>query len=315
MGNRTIMLGLGFILLAVVAKGQNTSYNLHYDAPASDYLADDPRNKAQAIGYIQEALPMGNGRLGAMFNGGVDSEHLVINEISAWTNTVRGRDEVSQSGVRKGSYQHLEKLQKATRDGQFGTGENAIETLATRYFGSHTRLGNYAPFTEIFIATGHDSSEVNNYQRTLDLRTGIGTVSYNIGKSKYKREYFCSYPNDVVAVRYTSEGKPLDLQIKTSTKHKTTIKTGFINRTTLVGEIPMVRDNMKFIQTIHAVVDNGTVTTSADGTISVRNAESVSLYIGGYTDYLPRIRPSKGVIMKWIVRIVYPKRSIWAMRK
>lgn len=74
--------------------GQDKAYIMHYDSPASNYLADDPRRKAQPIGYIQEALPLGNGRLGAMFSGGINNEHLVVNEISAWMNTVRARDEV-----------------------------------------------------------------------------------------------------------------------------------------------------------------------------------------------------------------------------
>ena len=274
--------------------GQDKGYIMHYDSPASDYLADDPRRRAQPLGYIQEALPLGNGRLGALFSGSINHEHLVINEISAWMNTVRGRDTVAQSGVRMGSYKNLEVLREAARNGQYGTDENSIESLATRYFGSHTRLGNYAPFTDVFISTGHDSTKVKDYQRTLNLRTGLGTVSYNIGDSQYTREYFCSYPNDLLVVRYTSTGEPLNLTINTSTKHITKFKHGFIQRVMLVGETPMLRDNMEFIQIIHVVVNKGRVGASTDGDLTVRNADEVTIYIGGYTDYLPTYPSFKG---------------------
>lgn len=284
----------GLLFLTLSVQGQNEGYLMHYDSPASGYLADDPRRRTQPLGYVQEALPLGNGRLGAMFGGGINNEHLVINEISAWMNTVRGRDEVSQSGVRMGSHKNLEKLREATRNGQYGIGVNSIESLATRYFGSHTRLGNYAPFTEVFISTGHDSIQVKNYQRSLDLHTGVGEVSYTIDDNKYTREYFVSYPNDLMVVKYTSDSKPLNLKIRTSTKHKTNIKHGFINRVTLAGETPMIRDNMEFMQIIHVVVDKGRAGAMADGSFSVRNATEITIYISGYTDYLPTYPTFKG---------------------
>ena len=208
-------------------------------------------------GYMRNALLLGNGRLGAMFGGGIDQEHLVLNEISAWANTSRGRDEVSQSGVRIGSYKHLETVREATRNEQYGSGANSVEALGTKYFGSQLKLGNYTSFTDVFISTGHDASKVKNYRRTLDLRTGVGTVSYSIGDSKFTREYFCSYPNDLMVVRYTSDGEPLNLKIQQSTKHKTKLQQGDKNRTVLVGETPMVRDNMEFMQIIH-VLSNDT---------------------------------------------------------
>lgn len=285
---------VSLLLLTLTLQGQNNAYKMSYDAPSSEYLAEDPRRREQPFGYIQEALPLGNGRLGALFGGAIDNEHLVMNEISAWMNTVRGRDEVSQSGVRMGSYQNLEKLREATRNEQFGTGEDGIETLATRYFGSHTRLGNYAPFTEVFISTGHDSTQVKNYERSLNLRTGVGEVSYAIGNTKYTREYFVSYPNDLMVVKYTSNGEPLNLKINTSTKHKLNFKHGFINRVTLTGETPMIWDNMEFMQIIHVVVDKGRAGATADGSFSVKNATEVTVYISGYTDYLPTYPSFKG---------------------
>ena len=86
--------------LAVSVFGANERDVLHYDAPAKSSFG------RKGIGYMQEALPMGNGRLGAMFSGGIDREHLLINEITLWMNAKRGSDEVAQSGTRKGAFRN-----------------------------------------------------------------------------------------------------------------------------------------------------------------------------------------------------------------
>ncbi len=285
------------ILLTLSVQGQDEGYLLHYDKPAkADSETESNRRGRGNEGYMSEALLLGNGRLGAAFGGGIDQERLVINEISAWANSSRGRDEVTQSGVRIASYTHLEEVRAAARNEQFGTGKNSVEALASKHLGSHMRLGNYTSFTDVYISTGHDSSKVENYQRNLNLRTGVGTVSYTIGDTKYTREYFCSYPNDLLVVRYTSDGEPLTLKIQTTTKHTTKIQHGYINRSMLVGEIPMIRDNMEFMQIIHVVSDetkNG-VGASREGVISVRNGKDVTIYIAGYTDYLPDYPAFKG---------------------
>lgn len=268
-------------------------YVLHYDKPAS---SDLERGNQRYSPYMREALLLGNGRLGAMFDGEIEQEYLALNEISAWANTSRGRDEVSQSGVRIGSYKHLETVREATRNEQYGSGPNSVEALATKHLGSQTRLGNYTSFTDVYISTGHDASQVENYQRSLNLRTGVGSVSYTIGDSKFTREYFCSYPDDLLVVRYASDGEPLNLKIQASTKHKTTLQQGYFNGSRLVGETPMVRDNVEFMQLIHVLekdTRNG-VTSTPDGVLSVRNGNDVTIYIAGYTDYLPSYPIFKG---------------------
>ena len=288
---------LGLILLMLRLQGQDKGFILHYDKPAKPDSETEANQRGRGNeGYMGEALLLGNGRLGAAFGGGIDRERIVLNEISAWANTSRGRDEVTQSGVRIGSYKHLEEVREAVRNEQFGIGRNSAEALATKHLGSHMRLGNYTSFTDVFISTGHDASQVENYKRSLNLRTGMGTVSYNIGDTKYTREYFCSYPNDLLVVRYTSDGEVLNLKINSTTQHITKIKHGYVNRSTLVGEIPMIRDNMKFMQVIHVVSDetkNG-VRATVDGDINVRNAKDVTIYIAGYTDYLPVYPEFKG---------------------
>ena len=254
-------------------------YVLHYDKPAMSDSGSETTTQARGRGgregggYMRNALLLGNGRLGAMFGGGIDQEHLALNEISAWANTSRGRDEASQSGVRIASYKHLETVRTATRNEQYGSGPNSVEAIATKYLSSQLKLGNYTSFTEVFISTGHEAAKVENYQRALNMRTGVGTVSYTIGDSKFMREYFCSYPNDLLVVRYTSDGEPLNLKIQSSTKHETKLLQGDKNRTVLVGETPMVKDNVEFMQLVHVLSKDtqDDVIATPEGIITVRN--------------------------------------------
>lgn len=245
---------------------------------------------------MRKALLMGNGRLGAMFGGGIDHEQLVFNEISAWANASRGRDEVSQSGVRIGSYKHLETVRAAARNEQYGTGPNSLEGIATKYLSSQLNLGNYTSFTQVQISTGHDAAKVENYQRSLNLRTGVGTVSYTIGSTKFTREYFVSYPNDLMVVRYTSDGEPLNLNIHASTKHETKLLQGEKHCIKLVGETPMVKGNIEFMQLVHVVSKDAQagVRATPEGILTVRKGTDVTLYIAGYTDYLPVYPAFKG---------------------
>ncbi|MDX2432091.1 MAG: glycoside hydrolase family 95 protein [Bacteroides sp.] len=297
MKHRETVILSSLIFLTLSVFGQDEGYILHYDKPVSINPEEEFQGSKGDGGFASQALLLGNGRLGVMFDGGIEQEHLVLNEISAWSNTTRGRDEVTQSGVRLGSYKYLETVREAARNEQYGNEKNSVEALCTKYLGSHMRLGNFTSFTDVFISTGHDPSKVENYQRSLNIRTGIGNVSYTIGDSKYTREIFCSYPNDLLVIRYTSDGEPLKLTIESSTQHETNYQQGYINHSVLAGETPMVRDNMEFMQIIHVLSDetkNGVGCARDGGVLTVRNGKDVTIYIAGYTDYLPVYPTFKG---------------------
>lgn len=283
-----------FLFLTTIICGQNPSYTLRYSTPASDYLPKNPKKRGIKSSFMQEALPLGNGRLGAMFTGGIRQEHLMINDITLWMNTNRGLDSVAQSGSRIGALKNFEKVREAYRQGKYGTSENSMESLSTKYLSSTKPLGNYAPFTDLYISTAHDSTKVKDYSRTLDAQIGVGNVSYTIGKGHFTREYFCSHPNDLVAVRYTAQNAKMNLEIKTTTLHKINKVTSTGNLIVLKAEAAMIQDNVKFQQLIYIDVGNGKVITQNDGSIKVTDATDVKIYLTAYSDYLPVYPTFKG---------------------
>ncbi|MGJ8676693.1 MAG: glycoside hydrolase family 95 protein [Akkermansiaceae bacterium] len=266
----------------------------YHQAATTDIDRDVNKKSAMGKKYITEALPLGNGRLGAMFSGGVGREYLVFNDITLWMNTHRGLGEAEQSSTRIGAGVHLDKVRQAYREDKFGTAAGSMESMATKYLGTKKKLGNYAPFVDLEILTGHEMKEAKNYVRALDISTGLGSVSYEIGEAGYNREYFVSYPQDVFAARYTAEGGELNLTIAAKTAHKNHTITSKGNEIQLQGAAHMTNDPVEFLQTVQVDAGNGEVVAQADGTIKVTGATEVIIYLTGYNDYLPVYPSFKG---------------------
>ena len=294
---QTLKTLLVFLLLSATAAYANDRFVLHYDSPANDksVINQGMRTKPTKFGLMQTALPLGNGRLGAMFTGGVESEHLMLNDITLWMNTKRGLDPKEQSGARSVTPEDFEKVRQTYRDEKYGSGPDSMESISTKYLSTERVLGNYAPFTDIWIATGHDSKSATNYRRALDCRTGLGSVSYSIGEGQFKRELFCSFPHDIVGTRYTAKNAVLDLVVKTKTKHvagQHVAANG--NRIVLTSKAAMLQDDVEFMQVIHIDAIDGEVTTVEDGSVKITGATDVRIYVAGYNDYLPTYPSFKG---------------------
>jgi alpha-L-fucosidase 2 len=91
---------LTYIIL-LFATTCHAQFLLRYDEPASNFT-EAQRKDYRKSGYIQEVLPLGNGRLGAMFSGGIEEEHIMLNDITLWMNSKRCLSKVEQSGTRMG---------------------------------------------------------------------------------------------------------------------------------------------------------------------------------------------------------------------
>ena len=117
---------------------------LHYDHPIAKNLKrldhSVPRSQINAR-FMAQALPLGNGRFGAMFSGHVDSEYLVFNDITLWMNSTRGESEFKQSGSPADGKDYLELVRAACREGKYRHREGSIESLGTKYLASKQRLG------------------------------------------------------------------------------------------------------------------------------------------------------------------------------
>ena len=137
--------------------------------------------------YWTEALPVGNGRLGAMIFGGVEKESIALNEDTLWSGYPKDwNNPGAKEDVAEGKRNLLPKnnYEKADR-------------LCKEMMGPYTQ--SYLPFGDLRFVMHH--GDVNHqYSRKLDLITGIVTVTYNVGGIQYTRETFASYPDQAIVV-------------------------------------------------------------------------------------------------------------------
>lgn len=140
-----------------------------------------------------EALPVGNGRLGAMVFGGTEHERIQFNESTVWTGEPR-------SYARAGAAKHLAAIRALLLEGK----QAEAEKLAmAEFMGDPVRQKAYQAFGDLHLDFAPGA--VTGYRRALDLETAIASVEYEQGGVKYRREVFSSWPAQVIVVRLTAD--------------------------------------------------------------------------------------------------------------
>ena len=162
----------------VGAAGAETA--LWYGQPASKWM---------------EAIPLGNGRLGAMVYGGISDETIALNEISMWSGAP---DSTSNDLCGKDGLARM-------RAAFFADDPETGDSLGQEYLtGRMTSFGTHVPLGDLRISFEHPSADFSAYRRELDLSTATATVSYSCCGVDYIRQYITDYPDDVMAVRISA---------------------------------------------------------------------------------------------------------------
>lgn len=175
-------------------KELNPSLMLWYDQPATNWT---------------EALPVGNGRLGAMVYGSIEKEVIQFNEETLWTGQPHDYSHDSAHEV-------LSELRQLLWDGkQKEAHELGNERFMSQPFGQFC----YQPFGNVLLDFPNHKN-VNNYKRQLDLEDAISSVGYEIEGVKYKREVFASEPNQAIVIHIeTSKQGELNFNIGLDSPH------------------------------------------------------------------------------------------------
>ncbi len=160
------------------------------------------RYKDEAKAWTQ-ALPLGNGTLGAMVWGGARRETLSLNHDELWTGYPR-------SYMTKGAKQALDKIRAYAMAGEY---EKAQKLAQEKFHGTWSQA--YMPLGDLTVDFDGKGT-VKNYQRTLDLTQAVAGVSYTCGGVEYTREYFISNPAKALAARYTAKNGTLDFTVRIS---------------------------------------------------------------------------------------------------
>ena len=177
--------------------------------------AEKPASKSEMVlwykqaadpGKWEQALPLGNGRLGTMVFGGVDKERLLLNEDSIWSGWPEpGND-------REGAFEALQAMRKILRQGEHITNRDKgtekwklLEQFCSKHGYGKKDFGCYQTFCDVWITFGHDAKQATDYRRSLDPASAVADVSYTLGGTRYRRECFCSHPDQVMVARFSAD--------------------------------------------------------------------------------------------------------------
>ncbi|KAJ5093064.1 Alpha-L-fucosidase [Penicillium angulare] len=145
----------------------------------------------------EEALPLGNGRLGAMVHGRTDTEMIQLNESTVWFGGPQQR-------TPEDALSNLPALREAIRQGN----HTEAERLATTYFFSNpASQRHYEPLGNLFLDFEHKPEQVTNYRRSLDLTKGVSHVNYDYANVHYDRQMIATDEPSALIMRVRSSAK------------------------------------------------------------------------------------------------------------
>jgi alpha-L-fucosidase 2 len=249
------------LLITVCAMGQEP-LSLWYRQPAQQWV---------------EALPVGNGRLGAMVFGGRAHERIQFNEHTVWTGE-------PHDYAHPGAHKYLGQL----RDLLYAGKQIEAQNLATKEFMSiPLRQKIYQAFgdVELDITDVQDSFFLEGYRRSLNLQTGIASVTYSQNAVTYDREVFASWPARVIVVRL-SANKPgsMSFEVGLNSAHADSAIAAAPN-----GEISMtgrVANSAIRFEARLLVKSDGGRQQIRNGKIAVTDANSATLILSGATNFV-----------------------------
>ncbi len=257
---------LALLALVILVGEARTAepWRLFYDKPATKW---------------SEALPVGNGRLGAMVFGGVAEERIQFNEDTLWT----GQPHEYQHN---GAVEYLPQIRQLLQAGK----QREAEKLAMQEFMSEPlRQKAYQPFGDILISFPAREATVG-YARDLNLDTATANVRYQIANVKYLRQCFVSHPNQVIVWHIEADTpNSIEFTAKPVSPHKSAqVSQSSDNQLALNGRVE--DGGMRFDARVRVIADGGTVTVN-DSAIQVTGANSAMLLVSAatsfqdYTDY------------------------------
>jgi alpha-L-fucosidase 2 len=263
MKKNLMILFSAFITLISCGNTQNELLKLWYNKPASNW---------------NEALPLGNGRLGAMVYGDPINEEIQLNENTLYSGSPNRNDNPNAKEA-------LPLIRKLIFEGKY----KEAQDLANEKFISKTSHGAAYQTVGSLRIKFPDNENFTNFYRDLDIEKAIATTSFSANGIDYKREVFTSFPDEIVVVRLTSNKKgaisfsaTLD---RPSQVGLTTEGNNVLMMEGMSSDHETVKGGVKFQARLKIIPDGGTVEL-ADKSLLVSNANSVLLLVSIATNFV-----------------------------
>ncbi|NKI25459.1 glycoside hydrolase family 95 protein [Arenibacter sp. 6A1] len=240
-----------------------------------------------AKSWMMEALPIGNGYMGAMIFGGIEEEHIQFNEETLWTGG-KGEWADYKGGNRENAYKHLPEIRRLLNEGKYKEAHQLANKELTGIIKEDKGndvlegYGAYQPFGDVFVKPVQQG-EPTNYTRELDISKAVASVNYSIDGIQHKREYFASYPNRTLVFRFENNSpEGIDYIVRQTTPHQN-IKSVFKNNQLIM--FGQLTNNGMGLESRMLIESDGKKLSYDNGEILVKSAKTLTLYLTAATDY------------------------------
>nr|WP_204487438.1 glycoside hydrolase family 95 protein [Caldicoprobacter guelmensis] len=216
-----------------------------------------------------EAIPIGNGQLGAMVFGTVEREHLQLNEDSIWYGEPMDRNNPD-------AIKYLPKIRELIFSGKISEAEKLAKLALS---GTPESQRPYQTMGDLYLYFIHPAEEVKEYVRELDLQTAVAKVRYTLGSVNYTREYFASAVDQVIVVRLTSDTSGSISFTACLRRGRYLDAAGRLSSDTIFMDVSCGGGKaVRFRTLVRAVAEGGTTYTIGENLI-VEKADAVTIFI------------------------------------
>jgi alpha-L-fucosidase 2 len=235
----------------------------------------------------EETLPLGNGRIGIMPDGGIYEESLVLNEITLWSGGVQDANN-PEAG------KHLPEIQRLLFEGRNDEAQDLVyKTFVCKGAGSGFGTGNEVPYGSFemlgMLRLNFDIGSqrtVNNYYRELSLDNAVAKTCFTIEGVNYEREYFTSFTDDVALIRLSADKKgaiSLNIAMERPRAYEILSSDGVL---VMQGQLNNGTNGkgMRYMAKVKPIIKGGELLTH-DKSLEIKNADEVVIIISNGTDY------------------------------
>ncbi len=246
---------------------------LWYNAPATDWMT--------------EALPIGNGYIGAMIFGNPTEEQIQFSEGTLWSGGPDSNPDYN-FGIQKDAHKNLPKVRALLKEGAYKKADSLVKksfvgkiNKGKKYTAEFGDYGSQQTMGDIFVKVAHKKGEITNYKRSLDISEAIAKVQFEVDGATYSREFFGNYPKNLMVYQFSSSEKT-DYEIRFKSPHAL-VKENFTNDTySFQGKVP---DNgMGFETKLHFKISEGTLSYK-NGIIYIEGAKEITILHAAATSF------------------------------
>jgi alpha-L-fucosidase 2 len=263
-----VLLFLLSFLINNSASAQSKPFKLWYDKPASRW---------------EETLPLGNGRLGMMPDGGINNEQVVLNDITLWSGAPQDANNYE-------AYKNLPEIRRLILAGKNDEAQNLVNQnfVCTGKGSGGANWGCFQMLGNLNIQYQYEGKEKTPavYKRELLLNNAIATTDYTLNNVHFKREYFTSFNGDVAIIRITADKAGqinCKLSLSRPERGESAVKA---NRIELSGQLDNGIDGkgMQYLTLLAPLVSGGKISKEGNS-LEVTKANVLTIYVSTKTSY------------------------------